>query len=80
MKQHHQNILAKQIRFGGADEYCSKDFLDAYNEISVRTMKRPMIKHVFSKAGLIPFAPKVVLKRMDKIEGPKKRRHIPRRP
>ena len=43
-------------------------------------MKRPTIKHVFLKAGLIPFAPKAVLKRIDKIKGLKKRRHIPRRP
>jgi hypothetical protein len=80
MKRHHQNILAEQIRFGGADDYCSKDFLDAYNEISVRTMKRSTIKHAFAKAGLIPFSPKIVLERMEKIEGPRKRRHIPGRP
>ena len=80
MKQHHQNILAEQIRFGGDNEYCLKDFLDAYNEISVCMMKRSIIKHAFSKAGLIPFALKIVLERIDKIEGLKKRCHIPGRP
>jgi hypothetical protein len=79
MKTHYQNILAEQIRFGGADDYCSNDFLDAYNEISVCTMKRPTIKHAFAKAGLIPFNPRIVLERMEKIEGPK-RRYIPGRP
>jgi hypothetical protein len=80
MKRHHQNILAKQIRFGGVDDYCLKDFLDAYNEVSVYTMKQSTIKHAFAKAGLIPFNPRIVLERMEKIEGPKKRRYIPGRP
>jgi hypothetical protein len=79
MKTHHQNILAEQIRFGGADDYCSKDFLDAYNEISVHIMKRPTIKHAFAKAGLILFNLRIVLERIEKIKGPK-RRYIPGRP
>jgi hypothetical protein len=79
MKRHHQNILAKQIRFGGADDYCLKDFLDVYNEVSVRIMKKGIIKHAFAKAGLILFNPKIVLERMEKIKG-LKRCYIPRRP
>jgi hypothetical protein len=43
-------------------------------------MKKGTIKYAFAKAGLIPFNPKIVLERMDKIEGPKKRRHISGRP
>jgi hypothetical protein len=73
MKRHHQNILAEQIRFGGAEDYCAKDFLDAYNEISVRTMKKSTIRHAWAKAGLLPFNPKIVLERMEKMEGPKRR-------
>ena len=42
-------------------------------------MKKGTIKHAFAKAGLIPFNPKIVLERMEKIEGPKKR-YIPGRP
>jgi len=43
-------------------------------------MKKGTIKHAFTKVGLISFNLKIVLERMDKIEGPKKRRHIPRQP
>jgi hypothetical protein len=43
-------------------------------------MKRSTIKHAFAKAGLIPFSPKIVLERIEKIKGPRKRRHIPRWP
>ena len=35
---------------------------------------------MFLKAGLILFALKIVLERIDKIKGLKKRRYIPRRP
>ena len=43
-------------------------------------MKKGTIKHTFTKAGLIPFNPKIVLERIDKIKGPKKHCYIPRRP
>jgi hypothetical protein len=42
-------------------------------------MKKGTIKHAFAKAGLILFNPKIVLERIEKIEGPK-RRYIPGRP
>lgn len=69
MKQHHQNILAEQVRWGGTG-YTKSDFLDAYNEISVRTMKKHTIKHAWEKAGLWPFNPKLVLDKMEAIEAP----------
>jgi hypothetical protein len=56
MKQHYQNILADQIRYGGA-QYTKDDFLDAFNEVSIRTAKESTIKHAWAKAGLIPFNP-----------------------
>jgi hypothetical protein len=69
MKQHHQNILAEQIRFGGSD-YSRNDFLDAYNEISLRTKKKNTIKHAWEKAGLWPFKPHTVLNKMQRMEAP----------
>jgi hypothetical protein len=43
-------------------------------------MRIGTIKYAFSKAGLILFNPRIVLERMDKIEGLRKRYYIPRRP
>jgi hypothetical protein len=51
MKQHHQNLLAEQVRFGGM-EYTKMDFLDAYQEIRNLTMKKKTILHAWEKAGL----------------------------
>ena len=42
-------------------------------------MKKGTIKHAFTKTGLILFNPKIILEKMDKIKGPKKRHHISRR-
>ena len=33
MKQHHQNILAEQVRYGDGGDYTRSDFLDAFNEV-----------------------------------------------
>ena len=67
MKQHHQNILAEQVRFSRSD-YTKNAFLDAYNEISLRTKKAHTIKHAFAKAGLQPFNPSIVLNKMANME------------
>jgi hypothetical protein len=71
MKQHYQNILADQIRYGGA-QYTKDDFLDAFNEVSIRTAKESTIKHAWAKAGLIPFNPSIVLEKMKKMEPPQR--------
>ena len=71
MKQYHQNILAEQIRFGGSD-YSRRDFLDTYNEISLRTKKKHTIKHAWEKAGLWPFKPHIVLNKMQRMEAPRR--------
>ena len=63
MKQHHQNILADQVRFSRSD-YSKNDFLNAYNEIFLRTKKVHTIKHAFAKAGLWPFNPSIVLNKI----------------
>jgi hypothetical protein len=72
IKQHHQNILAEQVRYGGA-LYTKDDFLDAYNEISIRTKKKSTIQHAWAKAGLWPFNPSIVLNKMEKMEAPRSR-------
>ena len=69
MKQHHQNILAEQVRFGGSN-YTKNDFLDAYNKISLHTKKAHTIKHAFAKAGLWLFNPSIVLNKMANMEPP----------
>jgi len=43
-------------------------------------MKKGTIKHAFVKAGLILFNPKIILEKINKIEGLKKRRYISKRP
>ena len=43
-KQHHQNILVEQIRYGGGADYTKQDWLDAYREISIRTMKKHTLR------------------------------------
>jgi hypothetical protein len=69
MKQHHQNILAEQVRFGRSD-YTKNDFLDAYNEISLCTKKAHTIKHAFAKAGLWLFNPSIILNKIANMEPP----------
>ena len=67
MKAQHQNILAEQVRFGGC-EYSRTDFLDAYNEICVRSMKKNSIIHAWESSGLVPFQPHIVLNNMRKFQ------------
>ena len=67
MKAQHQNILAEQVRFGGC-EYSRTDFLDAYNEICVRSMKKNSIIYTWESLGLVPFQPHIVLNNMRKFQ------------
>jgi DDE superfamily endonuclease len=66
LKQHHQNIMAEQIRFGGMN-YTKSDFFDAFQEIRDQTMKKRTIIHSWEKAGLWPFNPKLVLSKLKEM-------------
>ncbi len=70
-KGHYQSILSEQARYGGASNYSKCDFLEAYNEVSVRTKSKHTIVHAWEKAGLFPFDPNRVIKRMQEMEGPR---------
>jgi hypothetical protein len=72
MKQHHQNILAEQVRYGDGGDYTRSDFLDAFNEVCTRTKKKSTILHAWEKAGLWPYQPRIVLEKMQRIEAPQR--------
>ena len=72
MKQHHQNILAEQVRYGDGADYTRSDFLDAFNEVYTRTKKKSTILHTWEKAGLWPYQPRIVLEKMQRIEAPQR--------
>ena len=46
------------------------DFLDAYQEIRNLTMKKKTILYAWEKAGLWPFAPRVVIQKLNQFEPP----------
>ncbi|KAH6723925.1 hypothetical protein BKA61DRAFT_566532 [Leptodontidium sp. MPI-SDFR-AT-0119] len=77
MKQYHQNVLADQVRYSGPEAYSKLDFLDAYNEVTIRTAKRETIQHAWRKAGLWPLDPERVVDNMKKFEPPVERYYDP---
>ena len=63
------------MRYRGSFNYSKLDFLDAYNEVTIRTAQLKTILYAWEKAGLWPYGPRTVFERIEAIEGP--RRTIP---
>jgi hypothetical protein len=63
LKHWHQIDIQQTIQYGDC-EYSKIDFLNAYRKIRYSTFKLRTVYSAWKKAGLVPFAPEVVYKRL----------------
>jgi hypothetical protein len=63
LKHWHQIDIQQTIQYRDC-EYSKIDFLNAYRKIRYSTFKLRTVYSAWKKAGLVPFAPEVVYKRL----------------
>ncbi|KAH6716078.1 hypothetical protein BKA61DRAFT_720338 [Leptodontidium sp. MPI-SDFR-AT-0119] len=73
LEKYLDNDINDEVRYSGPEAYSKLDFLNAYNEVTIRTAKRETIQHAWRKAGLWPLDPERVIDNMQKFEPPVER-------